>query len=61
MFSRYFVLRELFSVEFGQQGNQVHSISHVYDSHPELIMADTVERDLRRRHRTCRVVVGDGL
>jgi len=60
-YSRYFDLRELFSVQFGQQVNQVQSISYVHDSHPELLMADTVERDLRKRHSTCGVVVGDGL
>jgi len=45
-FSRYFDHSELFFVQFGQQINQVHSISHVYDIHPELIMADRVEHGL---------------
>ena len=36
-------LSELFPVQFGQQVNQVLRISHVYHSHPELIMGDRVQ------------------
>jgi len=36
--------RQLFSVQFGQQVNQVQRISHVHHSNPKLIMVDRVER-----------------
>jgi len=41
--SRNFDLSDLFPVQFGQQVNQVQKISHLYHSHPELIMEDWVE------------------